>query len=263
MIDRLVIAAVAAVYCCGILAAEDADSAAQFSSLAAEIAESYTLEVEGRVLELRREPVLTWTDPEHGEVYGDVYVWTDQGRPAAIASIYKWYRPYTHSTHEFQSLVTQPIHGTRDDQSDWTCAKPGVQWKPVPMSPPGGQNTAIRLTQMRLIAKKFALEMVNKDGSVDRLRMLSQPLYRFQEPVGDAVQGALFAFARGTDPEALLLLEFRDEGGVNKLYYSLARSNFLATSATYDGQQVWQVKQLSRAIMKSGTEPYTKFVFQD
>ncbi len=263
MICRLLVAALMLVPCCRGLAADGEDAAARFTKLATKLAASYTIQAGETSLTLRQEPVLTWTDPENGEIYGGVYLWSDRGRPGAIASIYKWYRPYTHSTHEFQSLSIDPIVGTRAGQNDWRCSKPGVQWKPVPKAPSGGRTTTQRLTQMRLIAKKFTLELIDKDGSVDQLRLLSQPLYHFDQPVGNAVQGTLFAFARGTDPEAFLLLEFRDEDGISKLHYSFARSNFLPTIARYDSAEVWRVERLDRATMKSGSEPYTKYVFQD
>ena len=270
MCNRLLIAAFAIFLSYACVSADEEGTRARFTKLATKIASEYTIKSDGRLIELHQEPVLTWTDPENGEVYGAVYVWTDRGRPAMIASIYKWYRPYTHSTHEFQSLSSGPIVASRDNQNDWRCSKPGVNWKPVRNAPAPGRTRAQRLTQMRLIAKRFSLQMTDKEGSVETLRLLPQPLYRFPDPAGksglagNVADSALFAFARGTDPEALLLLEFRkDEDEKPTLFYAWARSNFLPMAASYDGEQVWKVDRLARASMKSGTEPYTKFIFQD
>ena len=270
MFNRLLIAAFATLFSSVFVSAEDDGAKARFTKLATEIASEYTIKSAERLSELQQEPVLTWTDPENGEVYGAVFVWTDGGRPTVIASIYKWYQPYTHSTHEFQSLSSGPIVGLRDNQNDWRCSKPGVDWKPVPGAPAPGRTRAQRLTQMRLIAKRFSLQMTDKEGSVETLRILSQPLYRFPNPAGkshlagNVADSALFAFARGTDPEALLLLEFRNEEDKKPtLYYAWARSNFLPMAASYDGEPVWEVDRLARASMKSGAEPYTKFIFQD
>lgn len=263
MFDRLSIAVTTAALFCVSVSADDPDAAARFTKLAAQIASEYTIESGDQLLELRQEPILTWTDPENGEVYGAVFLWIDRGRPTTIASIYKWYQPNTHSTHEFQSLSTDPIVGRRGNQKDWRSSKPGLVWKPVPNTPTIGRTTAQRLTQMRLIAKQFSMQLTDKDGSIESLRLLSQPLHRFQSPANHVVDGALFAFARGTDPEAILMLEVRDKGGKPQLFFALARSNFLPLSARYDGEEVWKVERLDRVRMKAGTEPYTKFIFRN
>src|SRR5262245_14538448 len=60
-------------------------------------------------LELRREPVLKWSNPDRGEVHGNVFVWTRHGRPLAVASLFKWFTPHTHMSHEFLSLPAGPL----------------------------------------------------------------------------------------------------------------------------------------------------------
>ena len=69
--------------------------AEEFRVFAKREATAYTIRLEGsdRPLTLQPEPVLKWSNPVVGTVYGDVFVWTDQGRPEAVASIYKFYSP--------------------------------------------------------------------------------------------------------------------------------------------------------------------------
>ena len=51
-------------------------------------ANEYRLFVDdGPELELKTEPVLRWSNPSVGSIHGVVFVWTNRGRPAAIASI--------------------------------------------------------------------------------------------------------------------------------------------------------------------------------
>src|SRR5687768_14871534 len=40
---------------------------------------------------LHKEPLLRWSNPTAGSVHGEVFVWLHNDRPAAIASIYRWY----------------------------------------------------------------------------------------------------------------------------------------------------------------------------
>src|SRR4051812_35928559 len=48
-----------------------------------------------RTPELRREPIYRWTNPTRvGGQAGDVFIWTDRGRPEVIASIFS--HPHHH-----------------------------------------------------------------------------------------------------------------------------------------------------------------------
>ena len=54
-----------------------------------------------------------------------------------------------------------------------------------------------------------------KADSTDReeLRLLPKPLYRYEPKAGPVIDGAVFAFVMGTDPESLLLIEAVKSGG--------------------------------------------------
>src|SRR5262245_38822071 len=56
-------------------------------------------------LELQREPVLRWSNPDRGEIHGNVFLWTRDTRPLVVGSLFKWFTPHTHMSHEFQSLA--------------------------------------------------------------------------------------------------------------------------------------------------------------
>ncbi|MCA9135618.1 MAG: hypothetical protein KDB00_02635 [Planctomycetales bacterium] len=241
---------------------QQTDNAAAFHDLADTIASEYSIAADGKPLQLRKESVLTWTNPLVGEIYGGVYVWTLEGRPLAIASIYKWYRPHTHSSHEFQSLTTTKLRGTRDGQKDWVCESPGIEWKTIPDAPTPAATPTQRLVQMRGLAKRFEFEMTEKDDSTTRLRLLSQPLLRYSDDKSDVTDGSLFAFAQATDPEALLLIQANRDGEKLIWYYAITRSNFLAMKARYNGQPIWDAPQLSDPEIYGARGPYAKFAFK-
>ena len=59
---------------------------------------------------------------------------------------------------------------------------------------------------MKRLAESFAVHAVKsppgyEEGSVWHLRMMVQPIHRYAE--GAACDGAIFAFAQGTDPEVI------------------------------------------------------------
>src|SRR5438034_7474639 len=61
-------------------------------------------------LELQREPVLQWSNPIAGDVHGNVFLWTRDGRPLVVASLHKWLSPKTDMAHEFHSLAEEPLN---------------------------------------------------------------------------------------------------------------------------------------------------------
>ena len=103
--------------------------AAEFHVIAKREAAAYTIRhLEGdRPLTLKPEPILKWSNPVKGSIYGDVFIWTENGRPEAVASIYKWYSPHTHRANEFHSLALDKLIGERDGVPVWTPSRPGLE----------------------------------------------------------------------------------------------------------------------------------------
>ena len=68
-----------------------------------EAAQKYEFEIHGvdQLAVLREQPILRWSNPERGQVYGNVYLWTYRGRPAVVGSLFKWFSPFTYMSHRF------------------------------------------------------------------------------------------------------------------------------------------------------------------
>ncbi|HZL90825.1 MAG TPA: hypothetical protein VFB96_20830 [Pirellulaceae bacterium] len=160
--------------------------------------------------ELHKEAILRWSNPTIGSIYGEVYVWTVRGRPVALGSIYRWYHPHRTATVELVSVSEGAVGAKEGDVVRWDCESSGVSFDSVPGAPPPAETREGRLVQMRSLAREFSarLEDVRDGEKVTRdLRLLGQPVYRY-EPLGETLRdGAIFAFVEGTDPEAWLLLE--------------------------------------------------------
>jgi hypothetical protein len=82
---------------------------------------------------------------------------------------------------------------------------------------------------MRALAGEFSAELtdcrLNNPGIRQPLRRLTQPIYRYQSTTSELVDGAMFAFVLGTDPELFLLLEARGSGSASRWQFGLARMN--------------------------------------
>src|SRR5262245_7507401 len=102
-------------------------------------AESYTVRVdrpEGKVtLKLEPETLLQWSNPIAGSYHGSVFVWTENGRPAVIASIYKKYAPPRRMGLEFQTLEADSVTAERDGHLEWNPSVGSLKPAPVPGAP--------------------------------------------------------------------------------------------------------------------------------
>ena len=191
--------------------------------------------------------VLRWSNPVSGTLYGEVFIWTSQGRPEVVASVYKWYSPHTHMGVEFHSLTTEKLTAMRDKQRVWYPDDPGVQLRPIREAPAPGQTATIRLRQMRLLARQFTAEATDRTDPKlkEQLRLLSKPLYRYESTNQQLLDGAMFAFVQGTNPEVMLLIEARQTAGSHQWHYALARQNSVRFEVQHQGDTVWSVPKIA------------------
>ena len=141
-------------------------------------------------LTLKDEPALRWTNPVRNTDGGLVFVWTAHGRPEAVSCFYRvrWEGRLVEA-HEFLSLARVGLTGTREGRTVWSPQGAGVDPRPIPGAPKPAASPAERLRQMRGLAHEFKAS-VDTDAGPTELRMLSQPVYRF-EAAGAARDRAL------------------------------------------------------------------------
>jgi hypothetical protein len=92
---------------------------------------------------------------------------------------------------------------------------------------------------MRSLAREFRASVDVEKGGTE-LRLLSQPVYRYESVAEGAPDGALFAFVLTTDPEALLLIEERATDGASAWHYAFARMTNHSLSARHRDRVVWE-----------------------
>ena len=162
--------------------------------------------------------VMTWTNPVRDGQLGVVHCWIGEGRVRAVSSVFNGplERGNVQIMHEFASLATTGIRASRDGTTHWEVSRPGAVFQAIERAPAPDDSRAGRLRQIRALAREFSAGSVSPYADKGRweLRMLPQPLYRQEAAkegaaVGEALDGALFAFVSdaGTDPELLLVIE--------------------------------------------------------
>jgi hypothetical protein len=198
-------------------------------------------------LEFRREPVYVWTNPVRvSQQDGLVFIWTSRGRPEAIGTIFSSSGSGQRGVnHEFHSLSLSTLDVTRRGTHEnlWKPKIAGIELTPIEGAPTPAGSAAQRLVQMRAMAREFSADTRDAQDHRWDLRLLSQPLYRYESTDPEVVDGALFAFvtSAGTDPEAILIIEARQRAGGNMpvWYRALARFTDLNLSVRYKGAEVF------------------------
>ena len=209
-------------------------------------------------LELKDDPLLRWSNPAVGSIHGGVFIWTHRGRPAAVASIFKWFSPLDSMAFEVHSLSTERLVGIRGTSEIWKSSRPGVEFKPVAGGPVPAGTPAARLSQMRTISNDFTVEKTDRDESFtkQRMRLLTQPVFRYASEADRVTDGGLFAFVQGTDPEVFLMLEARETGAGSAWHYALARMNSTIFKVNYRDKEVWSVDVVPWGVVFSNSDPY-------
>ncbi len=230
-------------------------------------AKKYVFDVRGadQPAVLREQPILRWSNPERGQIYGNVFLWTDRGRPAIVGSLFQWFSPFTHMSHEFHSLSVGEIAGEYDSREVWQSTQSGVVFAPVPDAPAVAATSAGRLTQMRQIARQFTARSVDREGSKQDLRPLTQPVYRYEldQDSTEPSDGALFVFVQGTDPEVWLMLEARKSADrpVPQWQFAVARMNSIEISVEHNGRPAWHCDIMPFREVSEHKAVYTSFRF--
>jgi hypothetical protein len=182
---------------------------------------------------------LRWANNARGSEDGLTLLYVHSGRPLAAACVYPW---QTRLEHDFESLSREKIVARREGQIVWQPQEPGVKFAAIPeAAAPEGTRPA-RLRQMKALAERFQATLLGwKVDNTDReqLRLLSRPLYRYDPKTGDVLDGAVFAFVMGTDPEVLLLVEAVKEGDQASWQYAFARRTSGELEGRLDGAVVW------------------------
>lgn len=224
----------------------------------------YRLERRDAEFKLHPAPVFKFTNPipqEEGgraqELYGGVFLFISQGRPEVAVSIFKVYSPGTpFVVHELTSLSGQRVVAERDRTREWYPDRAGIERRPVSDAPRPAATARGRLAQMRAMSRQFAANKTDGNRRTTELRLLSKPLYRYDSSDPAVTDGALFAFADGTDPEVLVLLEARRSGDADQWVFATARLNILHVELFHQKRKVWEAPYLTRTQWKNREAPY-------
>ncbi len=181
---------------------------------------------------------LRWANNARGSEDGMTILYVHAGRPLATACLYPWDKKLI---HDFESLSRDKIVARKDGRVVWQPQQASVKFAPIPEAPVPAETPTQRLRQIKSLSEQFQSSMLGwKADSTDReeLRLLPRALYRYETKEGPVLDGAVFAFVMGTDPESLLMIEaVKDGAGAATWQFAFARR----TSGELEGRHLDKV----------------------
>ena len=197
-------------------------------------------------------PVLRYSDPGGITTDASIWVWGGPGRPAIMAGVFfqtqegrdpKW-------SCELLSLADGGVAVYSGAGWSWAPDKGDLEW--LAIEDPPGDSDRQRIRQMKEIARRYEITSFERTDK-SQLRLMVQPLYHYADEQRGLIDGAIFSYAAGTNPEALLLVECRMADDAPAWHAAFARFGANGCQARKGETVVWECTAIQRWDAK---EPY-------
>jgi len=195
---------------------------------------------------LTEEPAHRWIDPTRHFDGGSLWVWRASGRPVAVIGM----ELYGSWSLEFVSVSAGRVKA--DDGSVRWAPRTGLEFHEIPDAPVPAASEPQRLRQIRDLSKRFSAreQWKGADGQHYALRLLTHPIDRYSDPASGVVDGAVFVYAYGTNPEALLVIEAQRRGSdPPRWLFAAAPFSHCEITLDFGSRNVW--KCLDKAAGRS------------
>jgi len=211
-------------------------------------------------IEMLPNPLLLYGDAARNNEAGTLWAWGKSGRPVAFLELYRnvgdgqpWAHALTLTSPELIQLDTPTGHR-------WTPKKSHFVLQDVPDSRDVGGQPAMRLRQMKEISRRFeAHEFWDPNNSRFELRLLVQPVLRYQDEPAKLIDAAVFVLAHGTNPKVLVQIEAHAAEKSSRWKYSLVRLGSAEFHVLLDGKEVWTDPR-TPGIVGQTIDPYWLFL---
>jgi hypothetical protein len=190
---------------------------------------------EPRVLELRKQPVVTYGDETRFIKDSTLWVWMDGDRPAVFQKIEvnDWVEGSPQWTWCFASASPELLHGSWPGSVDRETTS-GNSYRPVPNAMMPRDNPTAWPLEARSLSRKFSARCAK-----DQLRLVSRPVLEFKAPKKGVPYGAVFSFATGTNPDVLLIVQV-EEGPDGKLWtWAPLHMTSNDVGMTFEDEVIW------------------------
>ena len=189
---------------------------------------------------LQPTPLLKYSDPARGYLAAGLWRLGKAGRPKGFVSAEYW-APNTDNpsdqpfvSFEFIPLSDQPFElAGRRAELKWTWDGSGTRPIVLPEAPAPAASPRQRLVQMRNIVRRLDVKEIYRENPI-ALRLMTQPVDRYEDRERGIVDGAAFLFAHGTNPEILVLLECTNQ----RWQLCILRMSWAESFVELDGREI-------------------------
>jgi hypothetical protein len=195
---------------------------------------------ESKEAKLIPKPLFRFSDPR---LYSDgsVWAWVTGGRPVMMVEFRTHFRNEGVWAHDVVATSDVRVFAEVAGSGKWASQQPDFKLLPVPDMGAPAKSEAGRLRQMKRFAGKLSATKV-WEPQRSELRLLPTELYRYSDAASGLVDGAVFAFAEDSNPEAILFVEAH-KSDTDKLSwkYGLARMSAAGLTFRLGDSEVWNV----------------------
>ncbi len=214
-----------------------------------------------RAVERIDHALLVFGDSARGNTNGTLWAYGKPGRPLAFIELFKGAGENASWCHAVTLTGTHRVVMKTPLGNPWQPA--AIQIEPAAMSNASrpDEKEIVRLRQLKDLARRFtAHEFWDPDNSRFELRLLVKPVHRYRDPATKIQDGATFAFANGTNPEVLVLIEaVGNDLNSARWQYSLARLGSAEIHVALDGNEVWK-RERTPGVVGVSSDPYWLFM---
>jgi hypothetical protein len=248
----------------------DVDAAHKRETLAAEMKQiseclwaSLGAGAAARPLPTRREPLQRWSDPTMGIGESTLWAFGEHGRPFALVTMelsadpargedaQSWGLEFVLLTNEAFAVEGRNELRSRNAPNSgnskpvlggdihWTPRRPGLTFRDMPDAPPPAQTAQSRLLQMKELVRRFSA-VAHPTRQPSLLRLIPHPIDRYSDPEAGQIDGTIFFFSIGTNPEVMVLLEAQGPNVARAAWrYAVAPLTVAPLEVAIDKRQVW------------------------
>jgi hypothetical protein len=193
------------------------------------------------------EPIYRFADPARHVSDGTVWAWCQAGRPVAAVTLTK-HKPPARKPHwltEMTSLAPGPISATIEGIGEWQPAGAGVVMQEIPKAPVPADDATKRLRQMKDLVRQMKAHEISRPRGQSpseryELRLLPQPVHRYEDAKSGLIDGGMFIIAYGLNPEVVMLVEARREASSGPAWHcGFAPISTAELHVDFENKEIW------------------------
>lgn len=195
----------------------------------------------------------------------DLWAWGMEGRPVAVAEIWRWNQNRDRWGHAMVSTTPGRVMAQINDRA-WRPDRPGFEFHPLGgVSAPSAVRED-RARQAKELASKFSGFEVYRGERID-LELHSEPTYGYEpDPIyryqSEGVDGSIFALTHYNNPEALLFIEAVEDPILPSYWrYAVAQVSSHELHVEYQGQGVVTIPEAAEYV-GTPSDPFWVFYVQ-